>query len=507
MVCTADAGSAYSIKVGEQVLQQIREEMERSYRPLEVSKPMERNKADEPPPIESAGLRSALSALYASYGLVGQLPPEPPTFRGRMGAKLIKLVQRLLFWYTPQIVHFQYSALRALEEQTRSLESAAAHLRDFKRSEGAARESIELRVLKLESELAEERAQNGRLHRAWEDLKAGISAAGSHAQGMERRFEAEIAALANAHHGMEAAAIAHSDALEAERRERASLFSQMESWRAQVLPPLEREVLRLKPQQVAQERRISLLLEEARKRWPEPFDAAQLQRLGEEDRHNLDAFYVALEDEFRGSREDIKDRLSDYPPKLAEAGIGSQAMPILDVGCGRGEWLELLRERGWQASGVDLNRVLVAMCQERGLPVIEADAIDYLRSLPEASLGAVTAFHLIEHLPLPRLIDFLDATVRALKPGGMAIFETPNPNNVFVSSRYFYLDPTHRHPIPPALGQFLAEARGLRRVEILELHPWPEAHHVDTRTGGEVAARFNECFYGPQDYAIIGRKV
>src|ERR1700733_10547206 len=124
MVCTADAGSAYSIKVGEQVLQQIREEMERSYRPLEVSKPMERNKADEPPPIESAGLRSALSALYASYGLVGQLPPEPPTFRGRMGARLVKLVQRMLFWYTPQIVHFQYSALRALEEQNKILQRA-----------------------------------------------------------------------------------------------------------------------------------------------------------------------------------------------------------------------------------------------------------------------------------------------------------------------------------------------------------------------------------------------
>jgi 2-polyprenyl-3-methyl-5-hydroxy-6-metoxy-1,4-benzoquinol methylase len=490
--------------VGKEVLQQIREEMERSYRPLEASKPMERAQASEPPSIESAGIRSALSALYASYGLVGQMPPEPPTFRGRMGAKLIKLVQRMLFWYTPQIVHFQYSALRALEEQAKSLESAAAHLRDFKRSEVAARESIELRVLKLESELAEERARNGRLHRGWEDLQAGITAAASHAQSLERRFEAEIAALANA----------HGDALETERRERASLAGQMDAWRSQALPPLqlevlrlEREVVRLKPQQVAQERRLSLLLEEARKRWPEPFDAAQLQRLGEEDRHNLDAFYVALEDEFRGSREDIKDRLSDYLPNLAEAGMGSQAMPILDVGCGRGEWLELLRERDWQASGVDLNRVLVAMCQERGLPVIEADAIDYLRSLPEASLGAVTAFHLIEHLPLPRLIDFLDATVRVLKPGGMAIFETPNPNNVFVSSRYFYLDPTHRHPIPPALGQFLAEARGLRRVEILELHPWPAAHHVDTRTGGDVAARFNECFYGPQDYAIIGRKV
>lgn len=500
------AGSAYSIKVGEEVLQQIREEMERSYRPLEVSKPMERN-PHEPPPLESAGLRSALSALYASYGLVGQMPPQPPTFRGRIGARVVKLVQRLLFWYTPQIVHFQYSALRALEEQNKSLESASAHLRDFRRAEDAARESIELRILKLESELAEERARNGRLHRAWEDLNAGITAAASQAQSLERRFEAEIAALANAHRAIEAAAIAHGDALEAERRERASLFSQIESLQSKALPRLEREVLRLKPQQVAQERRISLLLEEARKRWPEPFDAAQMQRLGEEDRHNLDAFYVALEDEFRGSREDIKDRLSDYLPKLAEAGIGSQAMPILDLGCGRGEWLELLRERDWQVSGVDLNRVLVAICQERGLPVIEADAIDYLRTLPEASLGAVTAFHLIEHLPLPRLIDLLDATVRALKPGGVAIFETPNPNNVFVSSRYFYLDPTHRHPIPPALGQFLAEARGLRRIEILELHPWPKSHHVDTRTGGEVASRFNECFYGPQDYAIIGRKV
>ena len=181
-------------------------------------------------------------------------------------------------------------------------------------------------------------------------------------------------------------------------------------------------------------------------------------------------------------------------------------MPILDAGCGRGEWLDLLREQHLQASGVDLNRVLLAICRERGLPVEEADAIEYLRSLPEASLGAVTAFHLIEHLPLPRLLDLLDAAVRALKPGGVAVFETPNPNNIFVSSRYFYLDPTHRHPIPPQLGRFLAEARGLRRVEILELHPWPEAHHVDTRTGGEVAGRFNECFYGPQDYAIIGWK-
>jgi SAM-dependent methyltransferase len=483
-----------------------------------VNKPQERTKFSEPPSIASAAMRSALSALYASYGLVGQMPPEPPTFRGRIGARVVQLIQRMLFWYTPQIVHFQYSALRALEEQTKNLESAAAHLQELKHSQEAVRESLELRVKQLERELAEERSRNSSRQQSWEDLQSRRFATLANAQesleaaaaAQGAALEAEMRARESLAAQIETVADAHGAGLEAEMLARESLASQVDSLQSQMFPAvlgLERDVLRLKPQQVAQERRISLLLEEARKRWPEPFDAAQLERLGQEDRHNLDAFYVALEDEFRGSREDIKDRLSDYLPKLEEAGIGTQDMPILDVGCGRGEWLELLRERNWQASGVDLNRVLLAMCHERGLPVVEADAIDYLRGLPEASLGAVTAFHLIEHLPLSRLIDFLDAVVRVLKPGGMAILETPNPNNVFVSSRYFYLDPTHHHPIPPALGRFMAEARGLRRVEILELHPWPQAHHVDTRTGGEVASRFNECFYGPQDYAIIGRKV
>jgi O-antigen chain-terminating methyltransferase len=268
---------------------------------------------------------------------------------------------------------------------------------------------------------------------------------------------------------------------------------------------INREIARLRAQQTVQEERIALLIQ-ARNGLPELSSPATGQRLRQEEMHNMDALYVALQDEFRGSLPEIKKRLGVYLPKLAAAGIGSESMPILDVGCGRGEWLELLREHQLHAAGIDLNRVVLAICQERGLAVMEADAVEHLRSLPEASLGAVTAFHLIEHLALPHLLDFLDAARRVLKPGGVAIFETPNPNNMFVSSRYFYLDPTHRHPIPVELGRFLAEARGFERVEILELHPWPIEHHVDTRTGGDVATRFNECFYGPQDYAIIGWK-
>jgi len=141
--------------------------MERAYRPPEADKRVERAKAEEPLSVESAALRSALSALHASYAMVGRLPPEPPTVRGRIGTRLIKLVQRMLFWYTPQIVYFQYSALRALEEQAKILERA------------------ERRIRKLESELGKERAENENLHRAWEDMKVAIAAIASNSQTLD----------------------------------------------------------------------------------------------------------------------------------------------------------------------------------------------------------------------------------------------------------------------------------------------------------------------------------
>ncbi|MGA3072277.1 MAG: methyltransferase domain-containing protein [Bryobacteraceae bacterium] len=439
-----------------EILQQIREEMQRSYKPREGSKLIEQAGKEQPSSGQLAELRFAIAALTASYALVGQTPPEPPTFRGRMGARLVKLVQRLLFWYTPQIVHFQYSALKAFESALRAFESA------LQASESAQQKFEEQArsVKRLETELPRERR----------DRQAAVAAAMSRAEVLERRLEA---------------------------------------LRLQALPRIDREVARLRAQQTVQEERIARFIQ-VRNEPPEQTGSPLPRRLDREDlhddeAHNMDALYAALQDEFRGSRQEIKEGLSVYLPKLTEAGIGSESMPILDVGCGRGEWLELLREHQLHGSGIDLNRVVLAICRERGLPVLEAEAVQHLRSLPEASLGGVTAFHLVEHLALPQLLDLLDAARRALKPGGVAIFETPNPNNVFVGSRNFYLDPTHRHPIPPLLGRFLAEARGFERVEILELHPCP-VEHVDTGTAGDVAARFNECFYGPQDYAIIGWK-
>lgn len=216
-----------------------------------------------------------------------------------------------------------------------------------------------------------------------------------------------------------------------------------------------------------------------------------------------DALYADLEDRFRGTREDIKRRLESYLPIVRQAKAGQPDRPIVDLGCGRAEWLELLGEQGLAGRGVETNTVLAERGRTSGFEIVEQDAIAYLRDLPDRSIGAVTAFHLIEHLPLENLLALLDETLRVLRPGGLAIFETPNPANVQVGSCTFYLDPTHRHPLPSPLMKFLFEARGLCNVEIVPLHPYPAGQRI---AGAEGAARFEDYFYGPQDYAVIGTK-
>jgi len=252
-----------------------------------------------------------------------------------------------------------------------------------------------------------------------------------------------------------------------------------------------------------QEQRVATLLAEARRRLPGPFDEEQLQTIAAEQEHTLDAFYASFDEQFRGSREEIKERLQVYLPIIEPRGIGSEAMPLLDVGCGRGEWLELLQGKQFTASGVDANRVLVEQCRSRGLSVVEDDLRSYLRSLPDNSLGAVTGFHIVEHLPLEMLIEFLNQTVRILKPGGVVIFETPNPQNVLVGSCNFYFDPTHRNPLPNQVMSFLLESRGFVEVEILRLNPSDDLPVADD---SDLARRFNHYFYGPMDYAVIGWK-
>lgn len=253
-----------------------------------------------------------------------------------------------------------------------------------------------------------------------------------------------------------------------------------------------------------QKRLIVLFLEEARQRLPDRFDREQLQSFVNEDQHLLDAFYVAFEEQFRGSREQITDRLKVYLPWIEAAKVGTQELPILDVGCGRGEWLELLHSAGFVARGLDINRVMIEQCQVRGFDIVEGDALTYLQSLPTGSLGGVTGFHIIEHLPFNLLIKLLNETNRVLTSGGIVIFETPNPDNVLVGSGSFYLDPTHQKPLPSQTIKFVVEFCNFCNVQILNLNRSDIPNIADN---SEIAQRFNEYFYGYRDYAVIGFKL
>jgi SAM-dependent methyltransferase len=218
---------------------------------------------------------------------------------------------------------------------------------------------------------------------------------------------------------------------------------------------------------------------------------------------NTDSFYIEFEDTFRGAREDIAQRLHVYLPYLTPFA-GDATAHMVDVGCGRGEWLGLLQQQGYNATGIDLNQDMVDACHAEGLQAQCQDAIAYLRQQPEGSLVLVTGFHLIEHLPFEILLALFDAALHALRPDGLIIFETPNPENIKVGACNFYTDPTHLNPIVPDVAQFIARQRGFAHAELLRLHPYPESHMLVEDS--ELAKRFNAAFYGPQDYAVVAWK-
>ena len=218
----------------------------------------------------------------------------------------------------------------------------------------------------------------------------------------------------------------------------------------------------------------------------------------------LEAFYIAFENKFRGSRYDIKQRQEYYLPYIKEV-ISSSLEEVLDVGCGRGEWLELLKENSIKAKGVDLNSLMIEETNSLGLDAKVQDAIAYLRDLEDETLAVISGFHIVEHLPFEVLVSLFDESLRVLKTGGMIIFETPNPENIFVGSCSFYTDPTHINPLPPTTLQFLAENRGFKDVEIHRLHPVKSPIYPNIEKADDI----NTLIFAStkeQDYSIIGYK-
>lgn len=212
------------------------------------------------------------------------------------------------------------------------------------------------------------------------------------------------------------------------------------------------------------------------------------------------SFYRAFEDRHRGSRELIKSRLDVYRPFI-EPLIDSETRSYgIDLGCGRGEWLEILEEIGVSALGVDLDQGMLSACTERGLKAIQGDAIAHLATLEDESQLVVSAFHVVEHISFEQLQNLVQEAHRVLKPGGLLIMETPNPENIMVATCSFYLDPTHTRPIPPDLLLFLTEFCNFSRSKILRLQE-------GAQTIQSTSLNLNHVLGGASpDYAVVAQK-
>ncbi|MGY1641365.1 class I SAM-dependent methyltransferase [Geodermatophilus sp. SYSU D00703] len=224
--------------------------------------------------------------------------------------------------------------------------------------------------------------------------------------------------------------------------------------------------------------------------------------------------YVGFERRFRGDPEEILATLVDrYGDQLADH------QPVVDLGCGRAELLGRLAERGVEVVGIEPDPGMAAEARSRGITVHEALAGDWLRSVPDGSLGSIITTHVLEHLELDDLIELLELSAVKLRPGGVFISETPNPASLIVLGNSYLLDPTHVRPLHPSLLAFLCEKAGFRDVRLQffspatgyhlpriplesqdDLPPWA----AEVRTAvDEGFARLNEVLFGPQDYAVV----
>jgi 2-polyprenyl-3-methyl-5-hydroxy-6-metoxy-1,4-benzoquinol methylase len=220
--------------------------------------------------------------------------------------------------------------------------------------------------------------------------------------------------------------------------------------------------------------------------------------------------YVGFEDQFRGTPEAIRERLVPY------VDLFGGASNVLDIGCGRGEFLALLAERGISGQGIDINESMVEVCRQKGLTASRADALEFLRAQPPGSLGGLLAAQVVEHLDPAYLTALLDASWAALKPGAVIVLETINPACWFAFFESYIRDITHVRPLHPDTLKYLLLASGFQAVDVRFQSPYPEHDKLQKLPGAGLVdttdvfnanvEKVNRLLFTYLDYAAVARR-
>jgi O-antigen chain-terminating methyltransferase len=207
--------------------------------------------------------------------------------------------------------------------------------------------------------------------------------------------------------------------------------------------------------------------------------------------------WMKFAERFRGAENYVKERQRIYGDRF------QGRRDVLDIGCGRGELLEVLREASIPSRGIDLSEESVALCRSKGLDAERADLFEYLEAQPPDSFGGIVCSQVVEHLPPERLPGLVRLAHRALRRDGLLAIETPNPECLAIFATHFYLDPTHTRPVPVPLMAFYLEEAGFGATEVERLYPAVES----MPSLASLPDDFRNDFFGSLDYAIFGRKL
>jgi O-antigen chain-terminating methyltransferase len=418
----------------------------------------------------------------AKVAAIGTVNPRAPGPLNALIQRVKRVVARLLEWHVREQVEFNRGVMHSIEaileafsENNRALNALAAELSGpvTQRAADLKREAEELKDVRVhwtqwrlewERKLASNEVQ---FLRSVADLQAAFQ---QRASLMESNFRE----LVRGQHSEFEGALERSG-LEIQKR----LWADLEKIR------LEYERLIHTELRVVRQRAAAMP--------PAPVTAAP--QAAAPAAPEID--WLRFADRFRGTEEYVQEKQRLYVPHFQ--GCGN----VLDLGCGRGEFLGLMKEAGIPARGVDLDQESVALCRAKGLEAETADLFRYLAGLPDGALDGIFCAQVIEHLPPERLPEMLRLTSAKLMRGGRLVIETPNPESLAIFTTHFYLDPTHQRPVPPQLLVFYLEEFGMGQIRVERLSPPVES----LPALATLPEDFRNVFFGSLDYAVFGQKL
>ncbi len=435
----------------------------------------------------------ARDAAEAKVAAIGTVNPRPAGLKNSIAQSIKKLIARSLDWHVREQVEFNRAAMgcvqasiEALTEVSRSLAALASHQQRL-------REDIQGQNEKYERESAWYRAETEELkdiRHHWTEWRTGFE---------ERRMASEIHLLRSLselqgafqhrvtlleesfrdltrkQHGEFKSAL-EANTIQVQKR----LWDDLQKIRAEYESLIYTELRTLRQKQVPAQEAPTIVTTAADAEEPIPID------------------WMRFANAFRGSEERIRANQVRYIARFQ----GTQG-EIIDLGCGRGEFLEAAREAGLQARGIDLSQESITLCRSKGLTAEVADIFEFLAAAPDRSFGGLYCSQVVEHLSPSRLPVLIQLLGKKLRPGAVAAFETPNPECLAIFATHFYIDPTHTRPVPAVLLRFYLEEAGFGNVEIERLAPALET----VPALADLPQSVRESLFGGLDYALFARKL